>query len=62
MTAKQQDIIRKPGLAPVSEVWREIERKIEFLVEYVRSSGSESLVLGITGGPLPVVRDPVRWT
>lgn len=42
MTAKQQDIIRKPGLAPVSEVWREIERKIEFLVEYVRSSGSES--------------------
>lgn len=50
MTVEQQDIIRKLGVAPVFDVWREIERRIAFLVEYVRSSGSESLVLGISGG------------
>ena len=50
MTHEQQDIISELGVAVTFDVSREIERRLEFLAGYLRSSGAKALVLGISGG------------
>ena len=44
------DIIRDLGVAPSFDAGHEIERRIEFLADYMRFTGAKAYVLGISGG------------
>jgi NAD+ synthase len=44
------DIIRDLGVSPKFELDHEIERRIEFLADYLRFTGAKAYVLGISGG------------
>lgn len=50
MVDEQQDIIRELGVTKTFDVSQEIERRLQFLVGYLRFSGAKTLVLGISGG------------
>lgn len=50
MMKEQQHIIQELGVARTFDVSVEIEKRLEFLSGYLRSSGSRTLVLGISGG------------
>jgi NAD+ synthase len=50
MMEEQQHIIQELGVARTFDVSVEIEKRLEFLSGYLRSSGSRTLVLGISGG------------
>jgi len=50
MNDEQNNIISALGVAMTFDVSLEIERRLNFLKDYVRSSGSKALVLGISGG------------
>lgn len=44
------DIIRDLGVAPTFDPDHEIERRTEFLADYLRFTGAKAYVLGISGG------------
>lgn len=44
------DIIRDLGVAPIFDTDNEIDRRIEFLTNYMRFTGAKAYVLGISGG------------
>lgn len=46
----QQEIIDALGVQPTIDPVSEIERRTEFLAEYLRVSGAKGFVLGISGG------------
>lgn len=46
----QQEIISRLGVKPVIDVEQEIRKRVDFLKEYVRSSGSTGLLIAISGG------------
>ena len=46
----QQQIVQALGVAPDFDVWAEISRRTDFLVNSLRESGLRTLVLGISGG------------
>jgi len=48
--ATQREIIAALHVAPVFDAAAEIERRTEFLADYLRSTGLRALVLGISGG------------
>lgn len=48
--ATQHEIIAALHVAPVFDAAAEIERRTEFLADYLRSTGLRALVLGISGG------------
>lgn len=48
--ATQREIIAALHVAPVFDAAAEIERRTEFLADYLRSTGLKALVLGISGG------------
>lgn len=50
MSPTQDQIRTALGVEPVIDPQREIQRRIRFLVEYVRRTGARGLVLGISGG------------
>lgn len=49
-TATQAQIIKDLGVITDFDVDIEIERRVEFLKNYLRNTGSHTLVLGISGG------------
>ena len=50
MRAEQQRIIADLHVSPTVDPAAEIERRVAFLVDYLRSTGAKGLVLGISGG------------
>ncbi|MNI13117.1 NH(3)-dependent NAD(+) synthetase [compost metagenome] len=46
----QQDIIAKLGVQPEIEVEAEIRKRVDFLKEYVKNSGTQGLLIAISGG------------
>lgn len=48
--AKQRDIIEQLYVSPSFEPQAEIEFRVEFLANYLQSTGMRALVLGISGG------------
>ncbi|MDQ1581690.1 MAG: synthase, partial [Microbacteriaceae bacterium] len=46
----QAQIIRDLNVSPSIDPLVEIDRRVSFLVDYVKSSGAAGLVLGISGG------------
>lgn len=46
----QQNIIAKLGVKPQIDVDAEIRRRVDFLKEYVRKSGTSGLLIAISGG------------
>ncbi len=48
--ALQRDIIAQLDVSPVFDAQMEIERRSEFLANYLQSTGLRTLVLGISGG------------
>lgn len=46
----QQEIIAKLGVKPQIDVDEEIRRRVDFLKEYVRKSGTSGLLIAISGG------------
>lgn len=50
MREDQSRIIRDLEVAPVVDPREEIERRVAFLCDYLRSSGAAGFVLGISGG------------
>lgn len=46
----QQQIIADLGVQPVIEAQAELNRRIDYLKNYARQSGAQSLVIGISGG------------
>jgi NAD+ synthase len=50
MTALQQEIIDALGVKPTIDPTAEVERRIGFLMEYLRTTGARGYVLGISGG------------
>jgi len=46
----QQEIIRALNVSPTIDPAAEVERRRDFLVEYLRTTGATTLVLGISGG------------
>lgn len=46
----QNDIIAKLGVKPQIDVDEEIRRRVDFLKEYVRKSGTNGLLIAISGG------------
>lgn len=50
MTELRERIIRKLEVQPRIDPEREVRRRIDFLKDYVRASGTKGLVLGISGG------------
>ncbi|KIL42215.1 NAD+ synthetase [Gordoniibacillus kamchatkensis] len=46
----QQDIIARLGVKPEIDVDAEIRRRVDFLKEYVRKSGTSGLLIAISGG------------
>lgn len=47
---QQATIIHALGVSPIFDVEQEIARRVQFLSDYLSSSGLESYVLGISGG------------
>lgn len=50
MSTLQQEIIAELGVKPSVDPAVEVERRIEFLAEYLRVTGAKGFVLGISGG------------
>ncbi len=50
MTSLQADIIADMGVKPEIDPAAEVERRVEFLCEYLRTTGLAGYVLGISGG------------
>lgn len=50
MTDLQREIIAALGVSPRIDPAAEVERRIDFLADYVRTTGTAGLVLGISGG------------
>jgi NAD+ synthase len=50
MTSLQADIIAEMGVKPEIDPAAEIEQRVEFLCEYLRTTGLKGFVLGISGG------------
>ena len=50
MTSLQADIIAEMGVKPEIDPAEEVARRVEFLAEYVRTTGTKGFVLGISGG------------
>ncbi|MFN7025627.1 MAG: ammonia-dependent NAD(+) synthetase [Pseudorhizobium sp.] len=50
MNNQQPDIIRALGVTPTFDAGLEVERRISFLADYLRSSSMRAFVLGISGG------------
>ena len=50
MRAEQSQIISDLAVKPVIDVEQEIESRIAFLCDYLRTTGASGLVLGISGG------------
>jgi NAD+ synthase len=46
----QTDIIRDLGVASTFDAASEVEKRTAFLANYIRTSGAQALVLGISGG------------
>ncbi|WP_256761703.1 ammonia-dependent NAD(+) synthetase [Cohnella sp. WQ 127256] len=46
----QQDIITKLGVKPTIDVDQEIDRRVNFLKEYVKQAGATGLLIAISGG------------
>jgi NAD+ synthase len=49
-TTKQQEIIAELGVRPGFDAAEETERRVAFLAEYLRRTGTKGYVLGISGG------------
>jgi NAD+ synthase len=47
---EHSEIIRDLGVAPTFDPGHEIERRTQFLADYLRSTGARAYVLGISGG------------
>ncbi|MCU1544324.1 MAG: synthetase [Microbacteriaceae bacterium] len=50
MRPEQTRIILELGVRPSIDVQEEVERRVSFLCDYVRTTGAKGLVLGISGG------------
>lgn len=50
MSAMQSEIIATLGVSPVIDPATEIERRVQFLVDYLDRTGAQGYVLGISGG------------
>ncbi|TFI21058.1 NAD(+) synthase, partial [Micrococcus endophyticus] len=50
MRELQQQIIAEQGVRPQIDPAQEIERRVEFLVDYLEATGAAGFVLGISGG------------
>jgi len=50
MRALQQEIITDLGVVPTIDPDEQVRLRVAFLVDYVRTTGSKGLVLGISGG------------
>lgn len=50
MSSMQQEIIKKLGVKPNIDVDEEIRRRVDFLKEYVKKSGTTGLLIAISGG------------
>lgn len=50
MEPLQQEIISKLGVKPTLDNAAEIEKRVQFLTDYVKKSGKKGLVLSISGG------------
>lgn len=50
METRQQEIIANLGVVPTINARQEIERRSEFLAQYLAKSGMKGFVLGISGG------------
>lgn len=50
MRELQQQIIAEQGVRPEIDPAEEIERRVEFLVDYLEATGASGFVLGISGG------------
>ena len=50
MRAEQSEIIAALDVRPVIDAAEEVERRVAFLCDYVRATGTHGLVLGISGG------------
>lgn len=50
MDTSQDEIRLTLGVRPTIDVTTEVERRVEFLTDYVLTSGAKGLVLGISGG------------
>lgn len=46
----QQDIIKALGTKPLIDPEEEVERRVTFLADYLRTTGAKGYVLGISGG------------
>lgn len=46
----QQEIIAALGVQPTIDPGAEVERRVEFLADYLRTTGAKGFVLGISGG------------
>lgn len=46
----QQDIIRELGVKPTIDVAEEIRKRVDFLKEYILKSGTNGLLIAISGG------------
>ncbi|WP_109474564.1 ammonia-dependent NAD(+) synthetase [Ornithinimicrobium cavernae] len=49
-TSRQQEIIAELGVRAEFDAAQEAERRIQFLADYLRDSGTKGYVLGISGG------------
>lgn len=50
MTSLQEEIINKLGVEPEINSEKEIDRRVNFMVDFLKQTGMKSLVLGISGG------------
>ncbi|HJF12213.1 ammonia-dependent NAD(+) synthetase [Corynebacterium falsenii] len=50
MTSLHQTIIAELGARPQIDPAEEVERRVSFIADYLRTTGARSLVLGISGG------------
>lgn len=50
MRELQRVIIDEMGVKPTIDPAEEVERRVDFLVEYLRATGTKGFVLGISGG------------
>lgn len=49
-SALQKQIIEEMGTAPSIDPAQEVERRVQFLADYLQTTGTKGLVLGISGG------------
>lgn len=50
MNIEQEQIIKTLGVKPTINVWEEVHKRIDFLVNYATKAGVNGFVLGISGG------------